>query len=357
VVYAVGAMGDHALGIPGEDLANCHSATEFVAWYNGHPDFASRSFDLSCERVVIIGNGNVALDVARVLCSAEESLARTDDIAEPALEALRASKVKEVVIVGRRGPTQAAFTTPELLGLAELPDTDVVVAADELEPVYAYDEGREPATFQTGPLKNELLRELSERRTSAARRITFRFLRTPVEILGNDMVEGVRVVRNDLVREGDALVARSTGETEDLECGLVLRAVGYRGSALPGLPFDEHRSVIPHVDGRVVDPGAGEPVTGVYTAGWIKRGPSGVIATNKKCAKDTVDRLLEDFTNGHLSDTVVADDITSLVPAAVDGNAWRAIEAHERNAGRAVSRPRVKLLEVERILEVARTSS
>ena len=355
VVYAVGAMGDHALGIPGEDLSNCRSATEFVAWYNGHPDFASQTFDLSCERVVVIGNGNVALDVARVLCSEDDVLSRTD-ISEPALEALRASNVSEVVVVGRRGPTQAAFTTPELMGLADVAGLDIQVASDEVEPAYVY--GEESSTaFQTGPLKNELLRDLSERPSRSGRRITFRFLRTPVEVLGDGNVEGIRLVRNDLVREGDHVVARPTGETEDLDCGLVLRAVGYRGSAIPGLPFDEHRSHLPHVEGRVVDPDTAAPITGVYATGWIKRGPSGVIGTNKKCAKETVSRLLEDFTQGLLAGPLGSDDVSDLVPDAVDVEGWRAIDSHERAAGRAASRPRIKLVGVQQMLEVGRTTS
>lgn len=356
VVYAVGAMADHALGIPGEDLPNSHSATEFVAWYNGHPEFVSQSIDLSSDRVVVIGNGNVAIDVARVLCSDPATLERTD-IADPALEALRGSKVSEVVIVGRRGPTQAAFTTPELMGLAALQGIDIMVAPDEVEPSFTYESDSAGSSFQTGPLKNELLRDLSQRPSGADRRITFRFLRTPVEILGEEKVEGVRLVRNDLVREDGHVVARPTGETEDLACGLVLRAVGYRAAPVPGLPFDEHRSVLPHVDGRVVDPSTGEPILGVYATGWIKRGPSGVIGTNKKCARDTVDRLLDDFSEGLLPAPTVADDVVSLLPDAIQADAWRAIDAHERAAGRAVARPRVKLLEIERMLEVARTSS
>ena len=356
VVYAVGATADHALGVPGEHLSNSHSATEFVAWYNGHPEYVNRSFDLSSERVVIIGNGNVAIDVARVLCSDPAALERTD-VAEPALEVLRESMVSEVVIIGRRGPAQAAFTTPELMGLAEMSGIDIVVAPDEVGPTFTYEPDTAGSPFATGPLKNELLRDLSQRTAAADRRITFRFLRTPVEILGEEKVEGIRLVRNDLVRENGQVVARATGETEDLSCGLILRAVGYRASPVPDLPFDEHRSVLPHVDGRVVDPGTGQPILGVYATGWIKRGPSGVIGTNKKCARDTVDRLLEDFTNGVLPAPAVADDMPALLPDAIPAEAWRLIDAHERDAGRATSRPRVKLLEIERMLEVARTSS
>jgi ferredoxin/flavodoxin---NADP+ reductase len=352
VVYAVGAMSDHALGIRGEDLPNSHSATSFVGWYNGHPEFASQSFDLSCERVVIIGNGNVALDVARVLCTDVETLRHTD-IAQPALTALQQSNIKEVVVVGRRGPSEAAFTTPELVGLSQVRGLDVVVADDEVDPPYTYAEHSEGAGFSTGPLKNELLAELSQRAPTGGRRIRFRFLRTPVEITGEDKVTGIRLVRNDLVQEGDRVVARPTGETEDLECGLVLRAVGYRGHAVAGLPFDEHRSVLPQIEGRVVDPGTGQPLPGVYVCGWIKRGPSGVIGTNKKCAGETVSHLLDDFAEGLLPEPRTLEDVAALLPQAVDAGGWRAIDAHEQAAGRELARPRLKLLSVDEMLAVA----
>jgi ferredoxin--NADP+ reductase len=352
VVYAVGAMSDHSLGIRGEDLPNSHSATSFVAWYNGHPEFSSQSFDLSCERVVIIGNGNVAIDVARLLCTDVEALRHTD-IAQPALTALQGSNIKEVVIVGRRGPVEAAFTTPELLGLAMVPGLDLVVAGEEVDPPYTYAEQSGEAGFDTGPLKNELLAQLSRRAKTGGRRIRFRFLRTPVEILGEDRVTGIRLVRNDLLREGNRVVARPTGETEDLECGLVLRAVGYRGRAVPGLPFDEHRSVLPQIEGRVVDPSTGRSLPGVYVCGWIKRGPSGVIGTNKKCARETVVHLLDDFARGLLPEPRTQDDVAALLPQAVDATGWRAIDAYEQAAGREQARPRQKLLSVDRMLAVA----
>ncbi|MGV9949840.1 FAD-dependent oxidoreductase [Rhodococcus aetherivorans] len=353
VVYALGAMSDHALGLRGEDLPNSESATAFVGWYNGHPDFADESFDLSCDRAVVIGNGNVAVDVARILCSDWEALARTD-ISEPALVALQESKIKEVVIVGRRGPLEAAFTFPELLGLSQVPGIEVAAPLDELD--LRYDHAVETAgeSFSTGGLKNDLLRRLTQQMAKSDRKITFRFLRTPVEILGDTQVRGVRLVRNDLVREGDRVVARPTGDLEDLRCGLVLRAVGYRGAPVLGLPFDQHRSVLPHVEGRVVDPDTGKPIPGTYVAGWLKRGPSGVIGTNKKCARETVTSLLSDFAAGRLAAPVVNDDVATLVTHAVDAQGWRAIDAYERTAGRNLGRPRQKLLEVSRMLEVSR---
>jgi ferredoxin--NADP+ reductase len=354
VVYAVGAMSDRSLGIPGELLQNSHSATEFVGWYNGHPDFASRGFDLSGERAVILGNGNVALDVARILLTDVEAL-RTTDIAAHALDSLANSNIKEVVVVGRRGPAEAAFTTPELLGLFDMPGVDVIVAADEVDPPYALDNPTD--RFTMGPEKNRLLSERLGRPATSERRITLRFLASPVEILGDEQVSGVRLVRNDLVREGDAVVARATGETEDLACDLVFRSVGYRGRPVDGLPFDEHRSVLPHVGGRVMDPSTGEQLEGVYATGWIKRGPSGVIGTNKKCAKETVTCLLEDYEAGQLTRPTADDDIANLVPDALDLSGWRAIDAHERAAGREQARPRLKIVEVQRMLEVARDAS
>lgn len=357
VVYALGATSDHALGLRGEDLANSGSATAFVGWYNGHPDFVDESFDLSCERTVVIGNGNVAVDVARILCSDVDTLAQTD-ISDHALAALRESKVKEVVIIGRRGPMEAAFTFPELLGLSQVPGIEISTPDDELDLRYDHAAPTPDAPYSTGGLKNDLLRRLSHQQTGADRRVTFRFLRTPTEILGDHDVTGVRLVRNDLVREGDRMVSRPTGDLEDLECGLVLRAVGYRGAPVPGLPFDEHRSVLPQIEGRVVDPDAGKPLTGTYVTGWLKRGPSGVIGTNKKCARDTVASLLSDFANGHLTPpAIVDDDVTTLVPHAVDSHGWRAIDTHERAAGRASDRPRVKLLEIERMVAIAQGTS
>nr|WP_306436869.1 FAD-dependent oxidoreductase [Rhodococcus sp. 06-1059B-a] len=355
VVYAVGATSDHALGLRGEDLTNSGSATAFVGWYNGHPDYANESFDLSSGRAVVIGNGNVAVDVARILCSDVESLAQTD-ISEHALAALRESKVTEVVIIGRRGPVEAAFTFPELLGLSRVPGLDIATPFDELDLCYEHETETPGAAYSTGALKNDFLRRFSEQQRDARRKVTFRFLRTPIEILGDHSVNGVRLVRNDLVREGDRVVARPTGELEDLECGLVLRAVGYRGSPIPGLPFDEHRSVLPQIDGRVVDPDSGKPLTGTYVTGWLKRGPSGVIGTNKKCAHDTVASLLRDFADGHLSEPAIPDDIATLAPHAVDASGWRAIDAHERAAGRDLGRPRLKTVDIDRMLAIARSA-
>ncbi|RLV47470.1 4Fe-4S dicluster domain-containing protein [Nocardioides mangrovicus] len=349
VVYAVGAMSDRPLDIPGEDLAGSHSATEFVAWYNGHPDFADRSFDLSGERAVVFGNGNVALDVARVLVSDIDRLRRTD-IADHALEQLAASAVREVVVAGRRGPAQAAFTTPELLGLVDLADVDLVVRRDELVVEHPQDDGDR---FVMGPRKTELLRRLGTEEPARERRVTMRFLASPGEILGSERVEGVRLLHNELVEQDGSPIARPTGAYEDLSCGLVLRSVGYRGKNVGGLPFDDTRAILPNDHGRVLESALGAVLPGVFVTGWIKRGPSGVIGTNKKCAKETVGALLDDFVEGRLPTPRLSDDLVDALPEHLDLQGWRAIDRAEVQAGEASGRPRVKLTRVDDMLRTA----
>lgn len=283
VVYATGASADRSLGIPGEDLPGSHAATEFVAWYNGHPDYADRVFDLSGERAVLVGNGNVALDVARILTMDVDELARTD-IADHALEALRRSNIREVVLLGRRGPAQAAYSNPEFLALGDLNGVDVVVDESELDPDPASAElaAADPAVA----MRMRLAREYARREPRPGnKRIVFRYLVSPTGIEGTDRVTGLRAVRNELIPDDGVLVARPTEQTLHLDAQLVLRSIGYRGVPLPGMPFDERRAIVPNEDGRVT--GAGP---GVYVTGWIKRGPSGVIGTNKACAKETADR-------------------------------------------------------------------
>ena len=340
VVYTIGTAEDRRLGVPGEDLRGSHAATEFVAWYNGHPHFADRSFDLGHERAVVVGNGNVALDCARMLVLAADELAATDT-ADHALDAFGAAGIREVVVLGRRGPAEAAFTNPELRELGELSQADVVVDPAALESV---DEPDDP----TRRRNVEILRGYAARRPSGkSYRIVLRFLSSPVEVLGDDSVAGIRVVRNRLV-DGRAVA----GDDEQvIPCGLVLRAVGYRGVAVPGLPFDDARGVIANVDGRVT----GAP--GEYVAGWIKRGPSGVIGTNKKCAAGTVAKLLEDRAAGRLNTPASDEDITEhlreRLPAVVDWSGWQAIDEAERRAGEPAGRPRVKFVRVDDMHEAA----
>ena len=353
VVYTVGAQTDRRLGIPGEDLAGSWAATEFVAWYNGHPDFQDRVFDLEHERVVVVGNGNVAIDCARMLALNDEELRPTDTTPE-ATDAINAAGVREILMLGRRGPVQAAFTPPELKELGELAGADVIVdPADlELDPASAraLEEDRERARRNF-----ELLEEFAEREPAGKpRRIVLRFLVSPLAILGEDRVEGVEIVRNELVEENGRLVARPTGEIEIVPAGLVLRSVGYKGVPLQGVPFDERSGTIPNDHGRV------EGAERTYAAGWIKRGPSGVIGTNKKDATETVELLLADARAGKLARVEPARSLEALLEERganyVEYEGWQAIDAAERSAGAPLGRPRVKLTAWEQLLATGRRS-
>ncbi len=359
VAFATGAQTDRQMGIPGEDLAGSHAATEFVAWYNGHPDYRDRTFDLSAERVVVVGVGNVAVDVARILCRTVEELAGTD-IADYALDALRVSRVREVVMLGRRGPAQAAFTNAEVKELGELAGADVRVLPEEvaLDPVSraALDAESDPATMK----KLEILEGFSGRaRTGKPRLLTIRFLVSPVALRGDGTgrVRGLRIVRNRLEAGRDgAPRAVATDEHEDLDVGLVFRSVGYRGVPLAGLPFDERAGVVPNRAGRVVDPASGAPVAGVYVAGWIKRGPSGVIGTNKPDAAETAQVMLEDLgPEGGSGSACSADAALALVrraqPAAVTFADWLRLQGAEAARGKPAGRPRVRFTSVAEMLE------
>ena len=361
VVYATGAQTDKSLGIPGEDLPGSWAATEFVAWYNGHPDYRHREFDLSAQRAVVIGNGNVAADVTRMLTLSCDELERTD-VANHALEALRASPIEEVVVLGRRGPAQAAFTSAELRELGRLDGVDVHVEPEEVEldtvsAAWLAEEG----TF-TARKNVQLLREFAARpaRPGARRRIVLRFLRSPVRIRGTERVETVDVQRNQIVRTDDGtLRARAADDqVETIECGLVLRSVGYRAVPLPDVPFDERYFVLPNERGRVLA-GDGEPLPGVYTVGWIKRGPTGILGTNKRDADETVERLVEDLKAGSLPRPPhpAREEIDALLaerkPDLVSVEDWRAIDRHELERGRQEQRPRVKLASRDELLAAA----
>jgi ferredoxin/flavodoxin---NADP+ reductase len=355
VVYAVGCDDDRRLGLPGEELPGSWAARQFVGWYNGHPDHRDLRFDLSGSRAVVVGNGNVAIDVARMLCLTHDELAVTD-VADHALDALRDAAVEEIVVLGRRGPEQAAFTLPELLELGRLPDADVVVDPRDLEiPEELRDEDADVAARR----KVELLREYAQRRPAGRRkRIVLRFLSSPVEIMGAERVQAVRIVRNELRRSrSGALHAAPTGTEETIETSLVLRAVGYAGVAIPGVPFDHAVGVIPNAGGRVL--GADGVLAGVYTGGWIKRGPSGVIGTNKKCAQETVAALLADVAEGRLRPDPRPDReeahawLSARCPRLVSYAGWEAIDADERVRGGKHGRPRCKLTRVEELLAAA----
>jgi ferredoxin/flavodoxin---NADP+ reductase len=367
VVYAVGTPTANRLGIPGDDRPGSVGATDFVAWYNGHPARADASFDLSCERAVVVGNGNVAFDVARMLVMDPGELASTDT-ADHAIAAFAAAAVSEVVILGRRGPAQAAFTNPELRELGALAHADVVVdpAELDLDPGSAAWLDSDDAS-PTARRNVAMLREFAALRPSGrARRVELRFSRSPVEILGegdHGMVAGLRVARNRLEPDPRGGVrAVATGEHEIIPCGLVIGSIGYRGRPLPGVPFDERRGLIRNEGGRVCEED-GTPRSGEYAVGWVKRGPSGVIGTNKKCAADTVAALLDDLAHGRLADPPGdAGDaaeawLRTRVPGLVTWAGWEAIDEHERDRGAPAGRPRSKLVRVPEMLAVAGANS
>ncbi|OBK64282.1 NADP oxidoreductase [Mycobacterium colombiense] len=354
VIYAVGAQSDRALNIPGEELPGSVAAVDFVGWYNAHPHFEHMAPDLPRARAVVVGNGNVAVDVARMLVTDPDVLALTD-IADHALETLRSCGVQEVIIVGRRGPLQAAFTTVELRELGELEGVDVVVDPADLANI-----GEEDADAAGKITKNniKILREYAGRAARPGhRRIVLRFFTSPIEIKGNDKVESIVLGRNELTADASGrVVATDTGAREELPAALVVRAVGYRGVPIPGLPFDARTATIPNNGGRIEGRG------NEYVAGWIKRGPSGVIGTNKKCSQGTVDTVLADLADtseAELSDH--GDDyggelsrwLASRQPQLITAAHWQAIDRFERQAGELHGRPRAKVASLSELLRIA----
>jgi ferredoxin/flavodoxin---NADP+ reductase len=354
VVYAIGAQADRPLNIPGEELPGSVAAVDFVGWYNAHPHFEEMSPDLSGARALVVGNGNVALDVARILVTEPDALAVTD-IADHALESLRPRGVEEVVVIGRRGPLQTAFTTLELRELADLENVDVVVDPADFENISEEDAAAVGKVCKQNikVLKGYVGKELRP----GHRRIVFRFQTSPIEIAGGERVEKIVLGHNELVADDDGWVsAKDTGEREELPVQLVVRSVGYRGVATPGLPFDEKRGTIPNTDGRI-DGSRNE-----YVVGWIKRGPSGVIGTNKKDSQDTIDTLIADLTaagEAGLADfgadhaDKLTDWLASHQPKLVTDAHWKLIDDHERSAGEPHGRPRVKLANVAKLLHIS----
>jgi len=359
VVFATGAQTDRRMGIPGEDLAGSHPATEFVAWYNGHPDYRDHSFDLSVERAAVVGVGNVAIDVARILVRTPDELAKTD-IADYALEALRHSRIKEVFLLGRRGPAQAAFTNPEVKEIGEMADADVVVRSDEVQLDPLSQAELEASGDRTLVKKVEILQGYALRKPEGRnRQLHVRFLVSPVELIGGAQgrVTLMRLVRNTLVAsDAGAISAKATGQFEDLDVGLVFRSVGYRGVALPGVPFHDPWGVILNDKGRVLDPETKDPVVGLYATGWIKRGPSGVIGTNKPDSVETVASMLEDVARGahwqpSRTDPQAAAALVQLrQPLFVTYDDWRRLDALELANGKTSGRPRLKYTSVDDML-------
>jgi ferredoxin--NADP+ reductase len=354
VIYAVGAGTDRKMGIPGEDLPGSHAATEFVGWYNGHPDYRELTFDLSQERIAVVGNGNVAMDVARILASTYDELAKTD-IADYALEALKESRVTDIYMLGRRGPAQAAFTNPELKEFDELQVADVIVRPEdiELDPlsneyVLSGEDRNAERNVQT------LLRYSQEIDPTKTRRIHMRFLVSPTQIAGKHWVEAIELVHNELYRADDgSLRPRATDRTETLSVGLVFRSIGYKGVPVPGVPFDHRSGVIPNAQGRIIDPDTSQPVTGEYAVGWIKRGPTGIIGTNKPDAQETVNQLVADLAAGKTLNPAipVRESIDALLAergVEYDTFAdWLKLDEIEQQRGAALGRPRLKFTRIE----------
>jgi len=359
VLYAVGAQSDRALNIPGEELPGSVAAVDFVGWYNAHPHFEQMAPDLSCARAVVVGNGNVAVDVARMLVTDPDVLALTD-VADHALETLRPRGVQEVMLVGRRGPLEAAFTTVELRELGELEGVDVVVDPADLENITDEDAA---AAGKITKNNIKILREYAGRSPRPGnRRIVLRFFTSPIEIKSNkdgDQVESIVLGRNELVTDASGrMVAKDTGAREELPVQLVVRSVGYRGVPTPGLPFDDKPGTIPHSEGRI------EGRHNEYVAGWIKRGPSGVIGTNKKCSQESVDTLLDDLAAvpdseferaGSFQDygAELAEWLASRQPHLVTAAHWQAIDRFEREAGEPHGRPRAKVASLTELLRIA----
>lgn len=359
VLFATGAQTDRRMGIPGEDLRGSHPATAFVAWYNGHPDFQDCQFDLSQERVAVVGVGNVAVDVARILCLSREEMEQTD-MPRHVIEALSQSRVREVHLLGRRGPAQAAFTNPELKELGNLADADLVIRPEEA----ALDELSRAEVDASGDRmlqrKVDMIAEFAARPPEGKKRqLLIRFLVSPVELIGDTSgtVRALKLVRTRLVASASGtLAAEPTGEFETIETGLVFRSVGYRGVPLPGVPFHERWGVILNESGRILDEASNEPLPGMYTSGWIKRGPSGVIGTNKPDSVETVAAMLEDaaadrvFAPVELPREAYPATLESRGLRCVTFGDWCRIDAVEQALGAREGRPRAKLTSVAEML-------
>ena len=360
VIFATGAQTDRRMNIPGEDLRGSHTATEFVAWYNGHPHYGESEFDLSRERVAVVGVGNVAVDVARILCRTQEELGETD-IAEYALEALKDSGVKEVFILGRRGPLQAAFTNPEVRELGKLQDAHAVTLENEVELDVHSEKSLEEKNDVSAQKKLEILKSYSEdKEQDKSKKLHIRFLVSPVEIIGDDEgnVRAIKLVKNELYKSEDGSIRpRPTEDYEEIEVGLVFRSIGYRGVPLPDVPFHEKWGVIHNEKGRIVDPGSGGHIAGLYATGWIKRGPSGVIGTNKQDSGETVSCIVEDIGKGDIltPESPEAESVIELLkerkPDYVTYTDWLRLNELEIERGKALGRPRLKYTTIDEIME------
>lgn len=356
VVFACGAETDRRLGIPGEDLPGSHTATEFVAWYNGHPEYREHTFDLSHEVAVVIGLGNVAIDVARILCKTVDEL-KTTDIATHALEALAESGIKEIHMIGRRGPVQSAFTPQEIKEFGELADCDPVVDPSDLQLSPTCQLEHDDAGNSQARKNFALLKEFAERKGSGkSRRFIIHFFESPIELAGERRLERVTLERNKLTGEPGRQKAAGTGQTTEMGCGILFRSVGYRGLAIPGVPFDDRSGTFPNEEGRITRDGA--TVAGLYAVGWIKRGPTGIIGTNKPDSIETIKNLVSDLPDMTPCEEPSSDALMDLLAgrniAVVAYDGWKKIDAAEIARGKACGKPREKFTTVEEMIEASR---
>ncbi len=361
IIFATGAQTDRKMNIPGEDLRGSYTATEFVAWYNGHPDYKDRKFDLSQEKVAIIGVGNVAVDVARILCRTREELEKTD-IADYALEQLANSNVKEVYMIGRRGPAQAAFTNPELKELGNLDGADLILDEDEIEPDELTIKHMQEHEDKSVTRKLELLKEYSQSATgNKNKKLYIKFLLSPVEITGHDdsTIKSLVLTENELYESEDGSVrCKSADKIVELDVGLVFRSIGYHGVPLAGVPFNESWGVISNEKGRIVD-NENIHIEGMYATGWIKRGPTGVIGTNKTDSAETVNSILEDINDEKLNtpESTDPESIENLIMSRNDKiityEKWLKVDDSEKLRGEKLGRPRLKYTDIDEIIDIA----
>ncbi|WFU12886.1 FAD/NAD(P)-binding protein (plasmid) [Rhizobium sp. CB3090] len=360
VILSYGASEDQRIGVAGEDLANSHSAREFVGWYNGHPDYRDRRFDLSGEVAVIIGQGNVALDVARILSKPVDELRKTD-IASHAMEVLAESRLREIYIVGRRGPAQAKFTSPELREFGTLAGCSATVVSEELELNEASRVEATDRMSRTIATNLEILSTFDNAGDNAkAKRCHFRFFLAPQVILGDTQVRAIQFARTALSGPAFDQKATVTDESWTLPCQFVLRSVGYRGVAVEGVPFEPRRGLVPHAEGRVVDLD-GKVVPGLYAAGWIKRGPTGIIGTNRACGVATVETLLSDADRLGTDAKPGAEGLQQLLEKRgahpTTFGDWRQIDRVEIERGERLGKPREKFTRVEEMLDLCKAAA
>jgi ferredoxin/flavodoxin---NADP+ reductase len=359
LLFATGNEGDRRLGIPGEHLLGCVPASVFVGWYNGHPDYRDAAFDFSAKRVAIIGNGNVAIDVARMLSKSPDELARTD-IADHALDALRENRIEEIIVIGRRGPLQANFTPAELRELLAIPQVCVWIRAEELALDPESERELEQLPAKSAQRRNlELLSLMPANRGANTRSLEFRFLASPVEFIGDaaGQLRQMRVEKNALVKSlNGKFEARPTGEQEVLDVGAVFVSIGSEGLRIPGLPYDEGRGVIANIDGRLVDPASSRVIPRQYCTGWARTGPRGLIAAQKVGSAEVVSRMLSDVAHGSVAQaersgrSAIASRLETKGIRFVSFADWQVVDAEEIERGRAREAPRSKLVEIPQMI-------